>query len=77
MSEPLTPGAGHALAAAPWIRGLRQLSFDISLLDEASARALAKAINPSCVITPRGESEEEVFDAFGIASEEVPSDVPV
>jgi uncharacterized protein (TIGR02996 family) len=77
MSEPLTPGAAHALAAAPWIRGLRELAFDISLLDEASARALAKAINPSCVITPRGESEEEVFDAFGIASEEVPSDVPV
>ncbi|MBA3503600.1 MAG: hypothetical protein H0T65_24775, partial [Deltaproteobacteria bacterium] len=48
--EALTPTAAHAFASAPWIRGLRELSFDISLLDERSARALAGALGPNCQV---------------------------
>jgi uncharacterized protein (TIGR02996 family) len=75
LYAPVTPAAAHALAAAPWVRGLRELNFDISLLDEGAARALAGALGPDCRVVPRGESEEEVFDAFGIASEEIADEI--
>ena len=76
LYDTLTPAAAHAIAAAPWIRRLRELTFDISLLDEPSARALAGALGSGCRVVPLGESEQEVFDAFGIPSEEVPTDEP-
>jgi uncharacterized protein (TIGR02996 family) len=74
LKAPITPGAAHALATAPWIHGLRSFDFDVSLLDDASAVALAGALSPDCQKTLRGDSYEEVFDAFGVHSEDIVDD---
>lgn len=71
ITTPLTPAAARSLAAAPWIHGLRGLTFDVSRLDDASAVALAGALAPACHKMLHGESYAEVFDAFGVYSEDV------
>jgi hypothetical protein len=73
LRQPITPSAARALATAPWLRTLREFTLDVSKLDDdaGAAAALAAALGPECRKVLLGDSYEEIFDAFGIASEEI------